>query len=372
MGKVIVNKVILHIINMKLITPFTTSFGTMNEKQICLVEVVDEDGLSGWGETVASNEPFYNEETTETTVYMLEKFLVPAVIGKEYSHPDEIHNNLSFVRRNNIAKAALETAIWDLFSKKEKVSLATFIGGFKREIEVGKSIGIQETPKMLVEKVEKYVNEGFKKIKVKIKPGFDYAYIREVREQFPDISLMADANSAYTLEQLDEIKKMDEFNLIMIEQPLAHDDIIDHATLQKNIGTPVCLDESIHSLEDTRKAIELGSCQIINIKIGRVGGLGEAIRIHNYCKERSIPVWCGGMLETGVGRAHNIALTTLGNFTIPGDTAPSSHYWHEDIIEPEVVMSDGLISVSQKYGIGYQVNTEILDKFLVRRIVIEK
>ncbi|WP_040226891.1 o-succinylbenzoate synthase [Bhargavaea cecembensis] len=362
MKSVKLKEVRLHHINVSLIAPFTTSFGTMENKDVCLVEVVDETGRSGWGETATSNEPYYNEETTETAAYMLKDFFIPRLLHREIGHPSEVHGMLEFVRRNNIAKAAIETAIWDAFAKKNGKSIAELIGGTKKEIESGKSIGIQESPEALVRKVDQYVKEGFRKIKVKIKPGADIDYIRAVRKAFPDIPLMADANSAYTLEDIGHLKQLDDFNLLMIEQPLAHDDIIDHATLQKQIETPVCLDESIHSYEDARKAIELGSCRIINIKIGRVGGLQESKRIHDLCMEKGIDVWCGGMLETGVGRAHNIQMTTLPNFTIPGDTAPSSHYWKEDIVTPEIEMEDGLIQVPDGVGIGYEIDPEKLAK----------
>ena len=370
MKSITIKEVVLHHINVSLIAPFTTSFGTMQHKDVCLVEVIDESGMSGWGETVTSNEPYYNEETTATTVYMLKEFLIPRLIHKEIKHAEDVHDMLQFVRRNNIAKAAIETAIWDVFAKKNEKSIADLLGGTKQEIEVGKSIGIQKNPAALVEKVRQYVDEGFRKINVKIKRGADIDYIAAVREVFPDITLMADANSAYTLADIDHLKKLDPYNLLMIEQPLAHDDIIDHASLQKGMNTPICLDESIHSYEDARKAIELGSCKIINIKIGRVGGLTESRRIHDLCEANNIPVWCGGMLETGVGRAHNVQLTTLPNFTIPGDTAPSSHYWEEDIVTPEIEMNDGLIHVPSGDGIGYKVDEEKLKRVLVSRETI--
>lgn len=360
-----IREVILHTVNVSLQTPFTTSFGTMRTKDVCLVEVVDSSGISGWGETVTSDEPYYNEETTYTATYILKDFLIPKVIGRDIAHPRDVHNMLTFVRRNNIAKAALETAIWDVFAKKNGQPLHALLGGEKEKIAVGKSIGIQASPEKLVEKVGQYVAEGFKKIKVKIAPGTDIAFIDAVRKQYPDIPLMADANSAYTLDDIAHLKQLDEYNLMMIEQPLAHDDIIDHATLQKELQTPICLDESIHSYEDARKAIELGSCRIINIKIGRVGGLGESVRIHDLCKAHDIAVWCGGMLETGVGRAHNIHMTALSNFTLPGDTAPSSHYWEEDIVTPEITMQDGYIDVPNGPGISYEVDRAKLEKVLL-------
>ena len=363
-----IDKVNLHIIDVTLKAPFTTSFGTMKSREVCIVEVIDQSGLSGWGESVTANEPDYNEETTYTAVHMLQKFLIPAILKKEISHPNEVFDMFHFVRRNQMAKAAIETAIWDVFAKKNEKPLHEILGGTKGKIEVGKSIGIQPTPAHLVDKVEQYIYEGFKKIKVKIAPGSDLPYIRAVREKFPDVPLMADANSAYTLRDIEHLKKLDEYNLIMIEQPLAHDDIIDHAKLQRNLKTPICLDESVYSYETAKKAIELGSGQVVNIKIGRVGGLREALRIHDLCQENNIPVWCGGMLETGVGRAHNIQITTLPNFTIPGDTAPSQHYWEEDIIDPEVTMNNGVIDIPKGYGIGYEVNRNKLNKKLVHSL----
>lgn len=365
MESIRIDKVNLHLIDVSLKAPFTTSFGTMQSKKVGIVEVVDQSGLTGWGETVTSDEPDYNEETTVTAVHMLEKFLIPAILKKEIAHPDEVFDLFHFVRRNHMAKAALETAIWDVFAKKNEKPLHQLLGGVKEKIEVGKSIGIQPTPAHLVEKVEQYVHEGFKKIKVKIAPGADLAYIRAVREKLPDVPLMVDANSAYSLQDIEHLKKLDEYNLIMIEQPLAHDDIIDHAKLQRQLQTPICLDESVYSFETAKKAIELGSGRIINIKIGRVGGLREAKRIHDLCQSHNIPVWCGGMLETGIGRAHNIQITTLPNFTIPGDTAPSQHYWDEDIISPEVTMDHGIIKVPTGSGIGYEVDRNKLKKRLV-------
>lgn len=360
-----IDKVNLHIIEVSLKAPFTTSFGTIQSKTVGIVEVVDQSGLSGWGETVTFDVPEYNEETTVTAIHMLEKFLIPAILKKAIAHPDEVFDMFHFVRRNNIAKAAIETAIWDVFAKKNEKPLHQVLGGLKKEIEVGKSIGIQPTPAHLVDKVEQYVNEGFKKIKVKIAPGADLEYIRAVREKLPDVPLMADANSAYTLKDIEQLKKLDEYNLIMIEQPLAHDDIIDHAKLQRQLQTPICLDESIYSFETAKHAIELGSGRIVNIKIGRVGGLHEAKRIHDLCQSHNIAVWCGGMLETGIGRAHNIHLTSLPGFTIPGDTAPSDHYWDEDIICPEVTMDHGIMEVPTGAGIGFEVDRNKIKKRLV-------
>jgi o-succinylbenzoate synthase len=348
--------------------PFTTSFGTFQDKDFLLLEVKDELGNTGWGESVAFHSPWYNEETLETNIHMIRDFLIPLVLGKEIGHPDEVSELFANLRKNNMAKSTVEGAIWDVYAKRKKMTLAKALGGELDRIEVGISIGIHEDVNELVATVRGFVEEGYKRIKVKIKPGYDVHVIRELRKHFPKVPLMADANSAYTLADIELLKALDEFNLTMIEQPLASDDIIDHATLQKQLKTPICLDESIHSLEDTRKALELGSTKIINIKIGRVGGLTEAKKIHDYCMERQIPVWCGGMLESGIGRAHNIALTTLPNFILPGDTAGSSRYWEEDIISPEVIVEEGYITVPNEFGIGYEPNMEVMNKFTVEEI----
>ncbi|MEK3935607.1 o-succinylbenzoate synthase [Sporosarcina sp. FSL W7-1349] len=364
----IIKEVNIRRMKMMMKHPFTTSFGTMQEKEFLLAEVKDELGNSGWGESVAFHAPWYNEETIETNLHILEDFLIPLVLEEEIEHPDEVNELFAFIRQNNMAKSTIEGAIWDLYAKRNQLTLAEALGGKTDKIEVGISIGIQENVADLVELVRGYVEEGYKRIKVKIKPDYDIEVLRELRNHFPDVPLMADANSAYTLQDIDLLKKLDEFNLTMVEQPLASDDIIDHATLQKELVTPVCLDESIHSLEDTRKAVELGSCKIINIKIGRVGGLTEAKKIHDYCMERGVPVWCGGMLESGIGRAHNVALTTLPNFILPGDTAGSSRYWEEDIISPEVVVEDGYITVPTAYGIGYEPNLVVMEKYTVEEM----
>lgn len=356
-------------LKMKMKSPFTTSFGTFVNKEFLLLEATDELGNKGWGESVAFDSPWYNEETYKTNWIILEDFLIPLVKGKEIEHPDEINELFAFIRKNNMAKAALEGAVWDLYAKRTHQTLSSALGGHKKQIEVGISIGIQKSVEELLTLIDGYVNEGYKRIKVKIKPGWDVDVIRAIRERFPNVPLMADANSAYSLEEAALLKQLDEFNLTMIEQPLASDDIIDHATLQKQLKTPICLDESIHSLEDARKAVELGSCGIINIKVGRVGGLTESKKIHDYCESKGIPVWCGGMLESGIGRAHNVAITTLSNFIMPGDTAGSERYWERDIIDPEVIVENGYITVPDEPGIGYEPNLERIEKFTVNKKV---
>ncbi|WP_442962106.1 o-succinylbenzoate synthase [Pseudogracilibacillus sp. SE30717A] len=366
-----IKQIRLRKLNMRLKHPFTTSFGTMQDRHFFITEVLDDRGNRGFGESVAFISPWYSEETVETNLHVMKDFLIPILQENEIKHPNDVSALFEPIKRNLMAKSALEGAIWDLYAKRNKMTLANALGGEKKVIDVGVSIGIQPTVKQLLETIEENVDAGYKRIKIKIKPGWDVDVLREVRSHFPNTPIMADANSAYTLADLDHLKQLDDLNLMMIEQPLAHDDIIDHATLQANMDTPICLDESIHSFEDTRKAIQLGSCKIINIKIGRVGGLTEAIRIHDYCQKQGIDVWCGGMLEAGVGRAHNIALTTLSGFTMPGDTAGSSNYWEKDIISPEVIVHDGVITVPDKPGIGYDIDEEALHEFTVDEKVFQ-
>lgn len=360
-----IKEVIMRHLKMKMKFDFTTSFGTIRDKEFILVEAKDENGVSGWGESVAFNAPWYNEETVKTNWHILEDFLIPNILHKDVQHPDEISTLFGGIRKNNMAKAALEGAVWDLYAKQSGQSLSVALGGQRKEIEVGISIGLQKDVANLLKLIDKAINDGYKRIKIKIKPGKDVDLVREVRKHFPNVPLMADANSAYSLDDIDRLKALDEYGLMMIEQPLGYDDIVDHATLQREMNTPICLDESILSFEDARKAIELGSCKIINIKIGRVGGLTEAKRIHDLCLEKGIQVWCGGMLEAGVGRAHNVALTTLANFTLPGDTAASSRYWEKDIIVPEVTVHGGMIIVPDEPGIGYEVDLEAVREFTV-------
>ena len=356
-------EVIIYQVEMRMKTPFTTSLGTMQNKRFLVLEVKDESGIVGWGEGVAFEEPSYTEETLKTSLHMLEDFLIPKLLGGELTHPDEVYELFRPIRRNNMAKAAIEGAVWDIYAQKTKKSLSEAIGGTQQKIEVGVSIGLQPTDDQLIQRIQQALDQGYKRIKVKIKPGKDIELLRTIRRTYPEVPLMADANSSYTLQDIELLKQLDEFNLMMIEQPLAHDDIVDHAVLQKQMKTPICLDESITSLEDTRKAITLGSCGVVNIKLARVGGISEAKRIHDYCKEHDIPVWCGGMLEAGIGRAQCVALTSLSNFTMPGDTAASARYWEEDLIIPEVTVEEGYINVSKKTGLGYEVNRKIVEKY---------
>lgn len=355
----------LHHLKMTLNDPFQTSFGTIKDKEFYITEIIDDKGHSGYGESVAFSSPWYTEETVQTNLHIMKDFLIPLLHKNIIHHPNDVYELFKPIKGNNMAKAALETAVWDLYAKRKNITLAQALGGTKKQIDVGIAVGLQSSTDELIEKINNHLKVGYKRIKIKIKPGLDISLLSNIRKHFPDIPLMADANSAYSLDDLDHLKKFDQFNLMMIEQPLASDDIIDHATLQKEIKTPICLDESIHSYADARKAIELGSCKVINIKIGRVGGLSEAIRIHDYSMHHNIPVWCGGMLEAGIGRAHNVALTTLPNFILPGDTGPSSHYFKKDIIEPEILVNNGSINVSKNPGIGYLINNAVFKQVKV-------
>lgn len=356
----------LYQIELPMKAPFTTSFGTMSTRKMLLVRVQAE-GAYGWGEVSPLNDPLYNYETPETAWHILKDYAIPQVLGRSVAHPAEVRNLYGEIRGHNFAKAGLENAVWDAFARAQGVPLAQLLGGVRDRIDVGVSIGIQKTPGDLVRVVESFLIQGYKRMKIKIGPGHDLEELRAVRRAFPDAAVMADANSAYTLDDIPLFQAMDELNLTMYEQPLAWDDIIDHAKLQRAISTPVCLDESVHSLEDTRKALELGSCKIINIKVGRVGGHTSAREIHDLMRSQGLAVWCGGMFESGVGRAHNIHMTTLPGFTLPGDTSASDRYYHEDIVdEPARLNSDGTLSVPTRPGIGVDVVPDLLKKYTVR------
>ncbi|PGT91098.1 MULTISPECIES: o-succinylbenzoate synthase [Bacillaceae] len=354
-----VEKVTLYHITQKLKVPFTSSIGHVTDRDSILVEVIDCDGVSGWGEVVAFSTPWYTEETISTCFHLLKDILIPLVISETFEHPDELQEIFKRIKRNQMAKASLEGAIWDLYAKKKNVSLSAALGGVRNEIECGVVVGISSFSNM-IEQITRYHEEGYKRFKIKISPDQDMKIVEEIRKRFPDLPLMADANSSYTLNDVERLKELDQFGLIMIEQPLAADDIVDHAKLQEKLSTPICLDESIITSEDARKAIELGSCQVINIKPGRVGGLTESKKIHDLCLKNEIPVWCGGMLETSISRAHNIALASLANFTIPGDISSSSRYWEKDIVDPEIRSVSGKISVPNEIGIGYKVKKDLL------------
>ncbi len=353
-------------IHMRLRAPFETSFGAVEHRRILLLQV-HADGISGWAEGTATEGPFYISETIDTTWMMLRDFLIPSVLGKQIDGARDLPELLKPVRGNEMAKAALETAVWHLESVARGLPLHRILGGTLKEIPCGVSLGIQATIDRLLAMVEKEVAAGYQRIKLKIKPGKDVAVLREVRKRFPDIKLSVDANSAYTLSDMDHLKRFDEYRLLMMEQPLEWDDIYRHSRLQAQIATPLCLDESIHNLQHAQAAIEMGACKVVNIKLGRVGGHAEASRIQSHCALSGIPVWCGGMIESGVGRAHNIAMSTQAGFIWPGDVSASQRYWEEDIIEPEVkVTPQGTIHVPQTPGLGYEIRERRIRDLTVR------
>lgn len=366
-----IDRIELTQIKIPLVHFFETSFGRTYERTIVLVRVFS-NGEVGYGEVTAGESPFYSHETGDTAWLIIKRFIAPTILHRPFNHPDSISPFLKAIRGHNMAKAAIETSVWDLWSRQRGEPVHRAIGGKKKEIRCGVSIGIQDTIPELLKKIETEVNAGYQRIKVKIKPGWDVEVIREVRREFPKILLMGDANSAYTLADMETFKQLDEFNLMMIEQPLHWNDLLDHAELQRHIRTPICLDESIHDLGDARKAIDSKACRIINMKLGRVGGYAEARRIHDLALEKRIPVWCGGMLESGIGRAHNIALSSLDNFTLPGDVSASRRYWKQDIIEPEVeVSAQGTIIVPQGIGIGFKPLWERVEKLKERQEIFE-
>jgi o-succinylbenzoate synthase len=364
----VIEQINLREIGMPLVHFFQTSFGRTYARKIVLVEVIS-GGVSGWGEVTAGENPFYNEEWTDSVWPLLRDYVAPRVIGHEFGSAAEVGARSAHIRGHNMGRGGLEVACWDLEARLKGIPLYQAIGGgARKEIVCGVSIGIQDTVEQLLGKIETEVNAGYRRIKMKIAPGWDVEVIRQVRKRFPDILLMADANSAYTLADWELLAALDEFNLMMIEQPLAHDEIIDHAELQAKLKTPICLDECIRSAHQAEQAIRMGAGKIINIKLGRVGGFAEAIRVHDVCQKYGIPVWCGGMLESGIGRAHNIAMSTLPNFILPGDVSASKRYWKQDVITPPVeVSAAGTITLTEGVGFGYELDLDFLDSITVRR-----
>jgi O-succinylbenzoate synthase len=359
-------------INLPLVHFFETSFGRTYERRIILVRVEDADGDEGWGEVTCGESPGYSDEWTDSAWVTAEKILAPMVAGKTFEAAADVSDTMKWARGHRMAKSSIETACWDLEAKKLGVPLWRHLGGVNQTIECGVSIGIQDNIEQLLEKIQVESDAGYRRIKIKIAPHWDYDIIKAVREHFGDILLMGDANSAYTLADIDKLKSLDEFNLMMLEQPLSNEDIIDHAKLQREIRTPICLDEPIKSVDDARKAIELGSGKIINLKNGRVGGHTQSKKIESICRANDIPVWCGGMLESGIGRAHNIAISTLAGYTMPGDVSASKRYWHEDIIEPAVeVSAEGTITATENPGIGFEIKQDRIEKATSRNVLIK-
>jgi o-succinylbenzoate synthase len=365
-----IERIILREICMPLVTPFETSFGRTVNRRILLVQA-DADGVSGWGESVAGEGPFYAPETVETAWHILRDFLWPLLKEREFASASEVWESLSPVRGHNMAKGAIEAALWDAEAKQKGIPLWKLLGGARSEIPCGVSIGIKETVEDLVATVERELAAGYQRIKIKIKLGKDIEPVERLRQRFPRVRLMVDANSAYRFDDWPHLKRLEAYYLMMIEQPLGWDDIYSHAELQRKLETPICLDECIHSEEHAQAAIALGACRIINMKLGRVGGYTPARRIHDLCRTKQIPVWCGGMLESGIGRAHNIALSTLENFSLPGDVAASRRYWQEDVIDPEVeVTPQGTIRVPTAPGIGYAPRLDRIENLTTRKEIL--
>ena len=365
-----IDRITLREIRMPLVHPFETSFGRTTERRILLVEV-EEDGAVGWGEVTCGERPFYNEEWVDAAWLILRDFVAPRILNVDIASAADVAGRSSHIRGHHMARGGLETAAWDLEARKLGLPLWQHIGGSRTEIDCGVSIGIQDSVEELLELIEREVRAGYQRIKIKIKPGWDVEVVRQVRAAFRTIRLMADANSAYALSDAAHLRRLDEFDLMMIEQPLPHDDIIDHAQLQARLDTPICLDECIRTARHAEQAIEMNAGRIINIKLGRVGGFSEALLVHNVARAHGIPVWCGGMLESGIGRAHNIALSTLDNFTLPGDVSASKRYWKRDIIDPPVeVGPEGTIAVRDEAGFGYELDRDYIDALTVREETI--
>lgn len=362
-----IEAITLREIHMPLVHFFETSFGRTYSRRILLVTVHSE-GVDGWGECVVGEDPYYSSEWIETAWPTLTQYLIPAMLGKRVESGRECPALYAKVRAHRMAKAGLENAVWDAEAAQKKQPLWKLLGGTQREIPCGVSIGIQDSVEQLLEKIQTELAAGYRRIKVKVKPGWDLNVLEKIRSRWADITLSCDANSAYTLDEVEHLRKLDQFNLLMIEQPLWNDEIYYHARLQKELRTAICLDESIVHARSAAFAADIHACRIVNIKVGRVGGFSEAIKVHDVCQQNKIPVWCGGMLETGIGRGHNIALSTLPNFSLPGDVSASKRYWKEDIVEPEITVSQqGTIAISDAPGTGYRVKPDLIEKLTVRK-----
>ena len=355
-----IEQVTIRLIRLPLVEPFETSFGSIDSRHIFLVSV-EANGLQGWGEVVAAEAPLYSYETVDTAFHVIRDFLAPAMLSAPLQTLGDLSRRFAPFRGHNMAKAGLELAFIDLLAQSNQQSLSQLLGGTRDRIPVGVSLGIQKAPAQLLERVARYLGLGYQRIKLKIKPGWDLEIVEQVRKAHPEILLSVDANAAYTLADTSHLKKLDQFDLLMIEQPLSFDDLLDHAQLQRELKTSLCLDESITGSLQARSALALNSCRIINIKVGRVGGYSQALPIHDLCLDREVPVWCGGMLESGVGRAHNIALASLPGFVLPGDISASSRYFARDIIVPEVkVSADGTVEVPGKIGLGFELDLDFI------------
>jgi o-succinylbenzoate synthase len=363
-----IESITLHHISMPLVSPFETSFGRETNRECVIVEIHSE-GLIGWGECVATCDPGYNYETTGTTIHILKDFIAPLILGQDVKDALDFQNHVSRIRGHHLAKAGVEMAIWDLLGKREGKSLRALLGGTWDKVEVGVSIGIQESAQRLVRSAAEYVGQGYARVKIKIKPGRDVEDTSAVRREFPDLRLQVDANSAYSMDDAPSLKPLDDLDLLLIEQPLFEDDIWDHHKFQEQFETPVCLDESIVSPRHARYAIEMKACRIINIKAGRLGGLSQGVMVHDLCQRNNMPVWCGGMLETGIGRASNLALASLPNFVLPGDISASDRYYERDITNERFVLnSDSTIDVPGGVGLGVTIDDEALNDFSIAKL----
>lgn len=366
----IIDRITLHHLRMPLRTPFETSFGRIDARE-CILITIAADGLIGYGECVADRDPGYAYETSGTAWHVLRDFLAPAIFGQDVAGPAAFQRRVAGVRGHPMAKAGLELALWDLQGKREGRSLADLLGGARDRVDVGVSVGLQASPAALAQTVESYLAQGYRRIKIKIKPGRDVLDAQAVRRAFPGIRLQVDANSAYTLDSAQGLQPLDDLNLLLIEQPLAEDDLWDHSRLQPRFRTPICLDESILSPRHARQALEMAACRVINIKAGRVGGLTQAVAIHDLCRSAGAPVWCGGMLETGIGRAGNLALASLPGFTLPGDISATDRYYAQDItVERFVLEPDSTIAVPNGHGLGVQLDAAAVDRFTLTRLEI--
>lgn len=361
-----IDRVDLRIVRLPLVRTFTTSSSTKDHIQHILVRV-DAGGIIGWGECASPADPYYCPETTETCWHILQDFLVPRVLGQPWESIDDLIALYQPVKGNNFAKAGLEMAAWDAIARRDGRPLAHLLGGTRQKISSGVSLGIEQDLGRLFALMDQYIDEGYQRIKLKIAPGWDIEVVRQVRERYPNVPLQVDANSAYTLDDIELLKELDQFQLLLIEQPLAHDDMIDHARLQAELRTPVCLDESIHSADDARKAIDIGACRVVNIKVSRVGGLREAKRVHDVCQGRGVPVWCGGMHEFGVGRAANVAVASLPGFILPGDVSGSDKYYREDLVEPPIISTRGEVVVPRGPGLGHEPILDRIEQYTSRR-----
>lgn len=372
-SNLIISRIVLREIRLPLKEPFRISSGVVSERRIPLLELHHPDGFSTWSECVAGEYPNYSPETIDTAWLAIEQWIAPKVLGRRFHHPREVHAVLQQdIRGHEMAKAAVEMGAWGLYAELTGSALAQLIGGTQRQVPVGISLGIQADPAALVQRARAAAADGYRKIKIKIMPGADIEFVAAVRAALPDAHLMADANNAYTLADAEHLARLDEFGLMMVEQPLEREDLVQHAELQRRIRTPLCLDESITSLARAENMITLGSGRIINIKPGRVGGFAPALAIHDAAQKHGIPVWCGGMLESGIGRAYNVALASLPNFTLPGDLSPSTRYWERDVVTPEWTMStDGLVDVPfDAVGIGVQPDYDRIDDLTTRKLTL--